>query len=148
PAMARIATCRLWQLQRHWIPAAGLEVEEGVRLARQAMAAGRDDPEVLRAAGFALAYLAGENQTALDALDRAIALTPNFAHAIGDRALVLFWLNRLDEAIASAEHAVHLSPHHQNAIVFHSALAEAHAAAGRYEEALIWANRALLEDLG
>jgi tetratricopeptide (TPR) repeat protein len=49
--------------------------------------------------------LAGENETALDALDRAIALNPNDAAVFGSRALVLAWLNRPDEAIASAEQA-------------------------------------------
>jgi adenylate cyclase len=68
PAMVRIATCGLNQVARHWIPAAGPEVEEGIRMARQAIAARKDDPEVLQAAGFALAYLAGENETALEAL--------------------------------------------------------------------------------
>jgi TolB-like protein len=148
PAMARIAVCRYMQLSRHWIPAAGPEVQEGIRMARQTIAAGRDDPDVLRTAGLALAYLAGENETALGALDRAIMLNPNFAHAFGERALVLSWLNRLDEAIASAEHALRLSPHHQNTMVSYTALASAHAAAGRYEEALMWADRALRENSG
>src|ERR671920_408961 len=97
---------------------------------------------------LALGYLAGENETALEALDRAIALNPNFAHAFGDRALVLFWLDRLDEAIASAEHAIRPSPLHQNAFGSYTALALAHAAAGRYEEALMWADRALRENSG
>jgi TolB-like protein/class 3 adenylate cyclase len=148
PAMARIANCRLMQLARRWIPAAGPEIEEGIRIARQAIAAGRDDPEVLWIAGYALGYLAGENQTALEALDRAIMLNPNLAHAFGSRAMVLLWLNRLDEAIASAQHAILLSPHHQHTMVSYTALAGAHATAGRYEEALIWADRALRENSG
>ncbi len=75
-------------------------------------------------------------------------LNPNFAHAFGDRALVLFWLDRLDEAIASAEYAIRLSPQHQNAFGSYTALALAHAAAGRYQEALIWTDRALRENSG
>jgi len=92
--MARLAACRLMQLARHWIPASGPEVEEGIRMARQAIISGRDDPEVLDNAGYALAYLAGENETALYALDRAIRLNPNFADAASDRALVLNWVDR------------------------------------------------------
>ena len=79
-------------------------------MARQALAVARDNPEVLRAAGFALAALAGENETALTALDRAIELNPNYALAYAQRGLVLVWLNRPDEAIAAAERAIRLSP--------------------------------------
>jgi len=59
------------QLHLHWIPAAGAEVEEGIHMARQALAVARDNPEVLRVAGFALAAFGGENQTALTAINRA-----------------------------------------------------------------------------
>ena len=52
PAMARIAQLRQMQMVRHWIPAAGAEVEEGTQMARQALAVARDDPEVIRTAGM------------------------------------------------------------------------------------------------
>jgi adenylate cyclase len=61
---------------------------------------------------------------------------------------VLVWLNRPDEAIASAEYAIRLSPHHEFAFSFYLALASAHMATGRYEEALSWADRALRENAG
>src|SRR5215831_8642295 len=38
PAMGRIAGSRQMQLHLHWIPAAGAEVEEGIHMARQALA--------------------------------------------------------------------------------------------------------------
>ena len=47
PAMARIAGSRQLQLLQHWIPESGAEVEEGIHMARQALAAARDNPEVL-----------------------------------------------------------------------------------------------------
>jgi tetratricopeptide (TPR) repeat protein len=142
PAMARIAVSTHTQLMRHWIPASGAEVEEGIHKARQALAVAGDNPEVLRLAGFALAGLAGENETALTAIDRAIELNPNYALAYGQRGQVLTWLNRPDEAIAAAERAIRLSLN--DPIVFepYQALCLAHLAAGRYEEALSWADRA------
>ncbi len=79
-------------------------------MARQAIAAARDDPWVLMLAGFALALLAGDNDAALSAIDRAIVLNPNFALAFGHRALVLAYLNRPDEAIRAAQQAIRLSP--------------------------------------
>ena len=148
PAMARIASCRLMQLARHWIPVSGPEVDEGIGMARQAITAGRDDADILEHAGYALGYLAGETETALDAVDRAIALNPNSSGAFRQRALLLGWLNRPDEAIVAAQQALRLSPHDPSAFVLYTALALAHLAAGRYEEGLPWADRALRENSG
>ena len=83
PAMALISGCRNLQRNRHWIPDAGPEVAEGIRLARQAITITRDNPDVLSTAGMSLAFLAGDNNAALSAIDRAIALNPNFAAAFG-----------------------------------------------------------------
>ena len=148
PAMARIAGSRHMQLMRHWIPASGKEIDEGIQMARQALAATRDNPEVLRLAGLALAALAGDNETALNALDRAIELNPNYALAYAQRGLVLSWLNRPDEAIAAAERAIRLSPNDPTVFPPYHALCLAHLAAGRYEEAFSWADRALAANTG
>jgi TolB-like protein len=142
PAMGTIAGSRSMQMHLHWIPVAGAEVEEGIHMARQALAVARDNPEVLRNAGFALAALAGETETALTAINRAIELNPNYAFAYAQRGIVLAYLNRPDEAIVAAEQAIRLSPN--DPIIFSSylALGLAHLFAGRYEEALSWADHA------
>jgi adenylate cyclase len=148
PAMSRIGLSRAMQQQRHWIPALGPEVDEGIRMSWQAIAAARNDPWVLDCAGLALALLAGENDAALGALDRAITLNPNFALAYGHRALILAFLNRPDEAIRDAHQAMRLSPRDPGTFAFFQALAIAHLATGRYEEALRWAEEALRENGG
>jgi tetratricopeptide (TPR) repeat protein len=98
-------------------------------MAWQAIAAARHDPLVLDCAGLALALLAGENEAALAAMDRAIALNPNFALAFGHRALVLAFLNRPDEAILAAHQAMRLSPRDPGTFAFYQALTIAHLAA-------------------
>lgn len=148
PAMARLGLSQMMRYQRQWIPAAGREVEEGIRMARQAIAAGGDDPLVLDFAGLALSVLAGDNGAALSALDHAIALNPNFALAFGHRALVLAYLNRPEEAISSVEQAIRLSPFDPGMFSFCTTLGVAHLAAGRYETALRWADEALRENCG
>ncbi len=148
PAMAKIGGYRCLQRSRHWIPASGPEVEEGIRLAKQAIAITREDPDVLSVAGFALAFLAGDNEAALSAIDRAIVLNPNFAQAFGQRALVLVFLNRPDEAILAAQQAMRLSPLDPYTFLFVQAQAFAHLAAGRYEAGLPWADKALRENGG
>jgi adenylate cyclase len=144
PAMARIAISRLLQMIQGWIPASGAEVEEGVHMARQALAGAWDNPDVLRNAGQTLAVLAGENEMALTAIDRAIELNPNsgLPHAL--RAVIPNWLNRSDDASTAAKRAVQLSPNDPALYPpSYLALCEAHFTAGRYQEALSWADRAV-----
>ena len=118
-------------------------------MARQALAVASDNPEVLRNAAVALAGLAaGENETALAALDRATELNPNYAIAHAQRNYLLAWLNRPDEAIAAAERAVRLSRNDPVAFEPPHALCLAQLAAGRYEEALLWADRAVRANSG
>lgn len=148
PALARIALSRGMQRQRNWIPPAGPEVEEGIAMARKAIAAAGDDPWVLDFAGLALAQQAGDNVAALAAFDRAIALNPNFAIAYGHRAVVLSYLNRPDEAIAAAHQAMRLSPLDPAMFSFHQAVARAQLAAGRYEAGLVSAEQALRDNGG
>jgi TolB-like protein len=147
-AMALISGLRCMQRNRHWIPNDGSEIEEAIGLARKAIVSGGDEPEGLAIAGLSLAFLAGDNKAALSAIDRAIALNPNLALAWGRRALVLIFLNRPDEAIASAQRAIRLSPREPRMFLFVQAMAFAHLAAGRYEEGLPWAEEAIRENGG
>src|SRR5216683_501724 len=110
PAMARISGCRCLQRSRHWIPASGTEVEEGIRIARQAIEAGRDEPDALSMAGSTISFLAGEHSTAVGAADRALALNPNSALAWSVRGWVLGWQNQPDSAIEAHQQAIRLSP--------------------------------------
>jgi len=148
PAMGTVGWCRVLQRARGWIPVAGTEVDEGIRMARQALAAARDNPDVLCSAGYTLGYLAGDNDDALSAIDRAIVLNPNCASAFRMRALVAAGLNRPDEAIVAAQRAMRLSPLDPMAYTSALALAFAHMAAGRYGEALPWVDRAQRENAG
>jgi TolB-like protein len=148
PAMSRVALSRGMQRQRNCIPAVGPEVEEGISMARRAIAAAADDPWVLDFGGLALAQLAGDNEAALSALDRATVLNPNFALAFGHRAVVLAYLDRPDEAIRSAHQAIRLSPLDPAIFSFYQALSLAELAAGRFEAGLSWAEAALRENGG
>jgi len=148
PSMARLALSQMMRYQRHWIPAAGPEVDEGIRMARQAIASGGNDPLVLDFAGFTLSVLAGDNDAALSALDRAIVLSPNFALAFGHRASVLAHLDQPENAILGAKRAIRLSPFDPGMFSFCTTLGVAHLAAGRYEAAMRWVEEALRENCG
>ena len=111
PAMARLAQTLAMQGVRGWIPLSGPEAQEGIRMARQAIADAGDDQSTLIFAGLAIAILIRDYDAALAAIDRAIDLNPNFALAIAYRAQVLSYQHdRADEAIRWAERALSLSP--------------------------------------
>lgn len=148
PAMARLALSQMMRRSRHWVRDVGPDAEEGIRMARQAIAAGGDDPWVLDFAGLTLSTMAGDNGAALCALDRAIALNPNFALAFGHRALILAYAHRPEEAILSALQAIRLSPRDPAMFAFCEALALAHLTLGRDEEGLRWAEAAIRENSG
>jgi adenylate cyclase len=81
PAAAMISWCRLLQVTLDWGRISEAEIAEGVRLARQAIEEGKDDPDVLWMAGFTLSVMAGEHATAETVINRSLALNPNSAHA-------------------------------------------------------------------
>jgi len=144
-AAALIGWC--WGLQRvqGWGPVSEAEVAEAVRLARQAIEAGKDDPDVLWMAGNSLSFFAGEHAIGARAIDRALTLNPNSAHAWVARGLVSYRLNRPDQAIEAFKRAMRLSPLDPVAYLMTGGLALAHVIAGRYEEAIEWADRSLRE---
>jgi TolB-like protein len=148
PAMAAISGVRCLQRNRHWIAEDGPEITEALDLARRAIASGTDNPDVLSSAGYALAFLGGENEAALCAIDRALTINPNFALAFAHRALVLIFLNHPDAAVVAAEQAIRLSPRDPRSFVFFQAVAFANLAVGRYEAGLPWAEEALRENAG
>jgi adenylate cyclase len=146
PAAALIGLCR--HLQRdHGLGGAvsDADVADSVRLARNAIAVGKDDPDVLWMAGFVLTVFAGEHARAATVIDRALALNPNSAHAWMHSGLVSCFRNQPGRAIEALQRAMRLSPLDPQGPGLKSALAFAHCSAGRYEEAVEWADRALHE---
>jgi TolB-like protein/class 3 adenylate cyclase len=143
PAAALAGWCRTLQRIQGWGAVSEAEVAEAVLLARQAVEAGRDDPEVLTMGGYTLSILAGEISAAVSAIDRALTLNPNSAMARGGRAWVLAAQSQFAPAIEASQQAMRLSPLDPLAWIFAAVLAYTFMAAGRYEEAIEWADRTL-----
>jgi len=146
PSAALIGFCR--HLQRdHGLggTVSDADVVESVRLARHAIETGKDDPDALWMGAFVLAVFAGEHAAAVSVIDRALTLNPNSAHAWHIRGFVLMFRNQPGPAIEAIQRAMRLSPLDPLGPSFKSALAAAHCFAGRYEEAVEWADRALHE---
>jgi tetratricopeptide (TPR) repeat protein len=105
PAAALVGVCRIAQRLQGWHRLSDQECAEAVRLARQSIAAGKDDPDALSSAALTIAYLAGEHATAAGAIDRALALNPNFVGAWLTRGWMECWQNRPGSAIQAVERA-------------------------------------------
>jgi TolB-like protein/class 3 adenylate cyclase len=147
PAAALNGWCRGWQRLQGWGPLSETEVAEAVRLAREALETGKDDPEALYMAAITVAFHAGDCTIAARAVDRALVLNPNSAHAWFVRGVVSYYENRPERSIEAFERAMRLSPLDPLGHIFTGGLAVAHLIAARYEEAIEWADRSLREVL-
>jgi TolB-like protein len=145
PAAALIGCCRHRQTLQGWGPVSPVEVAEAVRLVRQAIETGKDDPDTLSMGALALSQLAGDHGIATAAADRALTLNPNSAPAWMARGWIRVWVGQPGPAIEAFENAMRLSPLDPMTSLFTGGTAYAHALAGRYEAAIPWADRSLSE---
>jgi len=143
PAKALIGFFRVHQSAHGRSPASEADGAEAVTLAKQALEAGRDDPDALWMAAYTLIFLAGERDIAAAAIDRALTLNPNSALAWAARGMVLCGRGQPDQAIEACQRAMRLSPLDSLRRMFTMGMAIAHSVAGRYDEALDWVERTL-----
>jgi TolB-like protein/class 3 adenylate cyclase len=143
PAAALVSWCRGLQRIQGWGALSAADVAEACRLARQALEAERNDAETIGQAAWTLFFLAGEAAMAAAALDRALALNPNAAHAWLIRGHIHASRNQPEAAIEAIERARRLSPFDPSAFFYAANIAVAHVAARRFELAIEWADRAL-----
>jgi adenylate cyclase len=143
PAAGLFAWCRVFQISSRAI--SDEEITEGLRLARHAIEEGRQDPDALWMGGWAIVVLAGERAAGLSAIERALALNPNSALAWDFSGWVQGFSNRPAPAIWGAPESDGINPLDPQRWMFEGGFALAHLIAGRYEEAIEWADRALHE---
>ncbi len=121
------------------------EVAEGVRLARLAVTAGRDDPIALWTGGHALAYLAGELDVGMTLVDRACSLNPNLAAAWSRAGWIQIWRGEPLAAIEKFQRSMRLNPLDPLLYSNLNGIGMAHFFAERYDEAAAWAQRSINE---
>jgi tetratricopeptide (TPR) repeat protein len=138
-----VGFCRVTQRAHGWGVLSNEDIGEACRLARQVLEAERDDAQTIWQAARTLFRLAGEAAMAAAALDRALALNPNAAHAWLARANIHALRNQPEAAIEALERARRLSPFDPYTFVYAVSIAIAHLAARRFEQATEWADRAL-----
>ncbi len=93
--------------------------------------------------GWALATMAFEQSAGLNLIERALALNPNSARAWMFCGWLRGFANRPGPAIDAFERSLRLSPLDPNQWGSEGGVGFAHLLAGRYEEAVEWADRAV-----
>jgi TolB-like protein/Tfp pilus assembly protein PilF len=147
-AKALAARCYAWRNPQGWAVAPEEEKATAIRLGREALRDGADDPSVLWMVGFAMWQLRVDLEGALDLYDRSLALNPNCAQALTVRGWALATAGRLDEATASLLQPLRLSPVDPEGFFTMTALGWTHLMAGRADEAIKWTSSALRERPG
>ena len=140
-AHAMAAWSYFWRKINGWTADRAWEIIEGERLARRAVELGRDDAIALTRGGHALAHLAGDLDSGIALLDRAVFLNPNLASAWFLGGFLRTWHGECDEAIEHFERAMRLSPVDPELYRMQAGIAMAHLFAGRIEAASAWAER-------
>jgi adenylate cyclase len=110
--------------------------------ARTAIAVGGDDAAALATAGFVIAVVEDDYETATAAFDRSFALSSSSALALGFSSIVRAWKGDDAMAVDQAERAIRLSPFDPLLYVPYVGLAYAHFGSGRFAEAATAASRA------
>ena len=104
--------------------------EAALKHAHAAIAAGSDDAMALAMGGFVIAVMGRDYATALDALDRALALSSSSALAFGFSSIVRSWMGDGATAIGHGKISIRLSPYDPLIYLPYVGLSYAHFFAG------------------
>jgi TolB-like protein/Flp pilus assembly protein TadD len=141
-AYGMVARCYSLRKVSGWFVDRKKEILEAEWFARRAAELGRDDAEALATAGIGFGYVLGDLETGAALTDRATDLNPNLASGWHWSGWIRVWLGEPELALQHVERAMRLSPHDPMLSNMQACVASAHFFAGRYAEALSWADRA------
>lgn len=144
-AHAMAALCYSQRLRSGFMGDRRAERAEARRLARRAAELGKDDPVALAASGGVLALVVHEVELGAALIAQALTLNPNHAYAWGASAWAHVWLGKAELAIEHAARGMRLSPLDPQRHMMATGTAFDHFIAGRYDEAVSWAERSLVD---
>jgi TolB-like protein len=140
------AWCRVWRVLNGWVSDRGQERAEAMRLGRRAVELGMDDAVALARGGHALGFSSGDPDSGLAFVDRALLLNPNLAVAWVFGGLLRIYRGDTEVAIEHLARAMRFSPLDPTLYQMQAGTGLAHLLAGRFDEALLWAQRAFREE--
>ena len=142
-AYGMAAWCYAWRKVNGWMTDSIEEIAEGTRLARRAVELGNDDAAALARGGHALAHLVADVDSGIPYVDRALMLNPNLATAWWLSGWLRAYRGEPDVAVEHLAHAMRLSPLDPEMFRMQAGTAFAHLLAGRFDDALSWADKVL-----
>jgi len=129
-----------WILESH-------DLQEAAELAKRAAEIDDEDPWAHLALGY-LSFAQRQTEEAAGHFSRALDLNPNFATAYGYLGWAMAFDGRSEEAIHYFQQALRMSPHDPLKAFFYSGTCVAHYYARRYETAIEWGRKAIMERPG
>lgn len=146
PAHSLLAFALLVSGHVGWIPESN-DYRYAAELANRALELDDHDPWAHLAFGY-LAFTHRQTDESVREYKRALDLNPNFAIAYGYLGWALVFDGQSEEAIRYFQQALRMSPHDPLKAFFYSGACVAHYYAHRYDEAIEWGNKAILERPG
>jgi TolB-like protein len=126
-----------------WMTDRAQEIATAIMVARRAAELGGDDANALSRAGQTLGFVGGDLDAGATLIDQALAINPNLATTWFNSGFMRVWLGEHDVAIEHLTRAMRLSPLDPLIFGMQTATAFAHFFAGRNDEAVVWAEKAL-----
>jgi tetratricopeptide (TPR) repeat protein len=140
------AWCYVLRKARGWRTNHAEESAEAARLARRAVQLGKDDALALVRGGYALSYVVVALDEGAAFIDRSLVLNPNLATAWNTSGWAKVWLGEPEVAIQHFAYGMRLSPLDPVLQLFLSGTAFGYFLTGRYDEAVLWAEKAVRQE--
>ena len=138
PAYSHMASLYMRWIGQGWSEDEIADRRRAADAARLAIDRDRNDAIGLAIYGHVQSYLLKDYITAVDYFNRALAVAPSCAWAWGYSSLTNGYLGDYENAVASAEKGVRLSPLGPDAFWLEHYLSQAYYLSGRYEDAVGW----------
>jgi adenylate cyclase len=110
PALGLAALCHVQRDQNGWADDRETNRGEGIGLARRALRAAPDDPDVGVEAAFVLAYFGEDIDVSIRMIDRSLMLRPSFARGWYISGILRLFVGQPDVALEHIEAFLRLSP--------------------------------------
>jgi TolB-like protein/class 3 adenylate cyclase len=141
-AYGMAALCYYQRKANGWMTNRAWEVAETVRLVRLASELGKDDAVTLNRAGTALAYVLGDLDHGTALIDQSLQLDSNLAAAWHESGWMKIYYGYPEAALECFARAIRLSPRDPYIFDMQMGTGCANFLAGRYAEAVSWAEAA------
>jgi TolB-like protein/Tfp pilus assembly protein PilF len=145
-AYAMAAFCYSQRKAFGWVTNRSQDIAEAAPLARRAVELTRDDALAISRAGMVLAYVVEDFDSGELLLERARTLNPNLSAVWHASGWLKVWIGEPETAIEYLERFVRISPLDPLLHSVRSAIAFAHVFAGRFTEAVSYAEKALADN--